>query len=327
MRPAKLIRKLSDCPGGKDRPAPLALPNGPSRSLGSIIFPGYDGGCEWGGAAADPEGILYVNVSEMPWVTVMTPTQRDTRLPASARGQQLYTQTCAFCHRLDRSGHAAQSVPSLVDIQNKMSREEIVKLLGSGRGAMPSFAFFSEAERGAIADVLLGRTGAGASTNPDPASPPEGPEALGGVPYAITEFARWFDGNGYPAVKPPWGTLNAIDLNTGEYRWRVPLGVDPALRARGLPPTGLENYGGPLVTAGGLLFIGASRDEMFRAFDRKTGQVLWEYKLPAGGYATPSTYAVNGRQYVVIACGGGKSGTKSGDAYVAFALPEETSNR
>jgi len=102
----------------------------------------------------------------------------------------------------------------------------------------------------------------------------------------------------------------------------VPLGEYPELMAKGLPPTGTENYGGPLVTAGGLLFIGASKDGNFRAFDRETGKELWRVKLPAGGYATPATYEVDGRQYVVIACGGGKMGTKSGDAYVAFALPK-----
>jgi len=149
-----------------------------------------------------------------------------------------------------------------------------------------------------------------------------GDDVLGGIPYSFTGYNRWLDTNGYPAVKPPWGTLNAIDLNTGEYRWRVPLGEVPALTARGLAPTGTENYGGPVVTAGGLVFIGAAKDEMFRAFDRRTGKLLWQTKLPAGGYATPATYLADGRQFVVIACGGGKMGTKSGDAYVAFALPK-----
>src|SRR5690606_22161096 len=142
------------------------------------------------------------------------------------------------------------------------------------------------------------------------------------VPYTHTGYNRFLDPEGFPAVKPPWGTLNAIDLNRGEIAWQVPLGEDPVLAARGRRNTGTENYGGPIVTAGGVLFIGATRDEKFRAFDMKTGRVLWETDLPAGGYATPATYAVNGRQYVVIAAGGGKMGTKSGDAYVAFALPE-----
>lgn len=135
---------------------------------------------------------------------------------------------------------------------------------------------------------------------------------------------KWFtDKDGYPASKPPWGTLNAIDLNRGEIRWQVPLGEYPELVARGLPPTGTENFGGSCVTAGGIIFIGSTRDEKFRAFDKATGKVLWEHKLEAGAYAAPSTYSVKGRQYVVIAAGGGgKLGTKTSDLYVAFALPQ-----
>src|SRR5262249_23009921 len=141
------------------------------------------------------------------------------------------------------------------------------------------------------------------------------------IPYSTTGYNRFLDPEDHPAIRPPWGTLNAIDLNTGEYRWRRPLGEIAELTARGVPLTGTENYGGPLVTGGRLVFIAATRDERFRAFDRRTGDLLWETKLPAGGYATPTTYAVNGAQYVVIACGGGKMGTPSGDAYVSFALP------
>ena len=143
-----------------------------------------------------------------------------------------------------------------------------------------------------------------------------------GVPYTHTGYNRFLDPEGYPAVKPPWGTMNAIDLNKGEIAWQVPLGEEPALVKRGRRHTGTENYGGPIITAGGLIFIGATKDEKFRALDKRTGQVLWEAQLPAGGYATPSTYVVNGKQYVVIAAGGGKMGTKSGDAYVAYALPD-----
>ncbi len=132
-----------------------------------------------------------------------------------------------------------------------------------------------------------------------------------------------YDPEGFPISKRPWGTMNGIDLRAGEIVWQVPLGTYPELEARGLPPTGTFNIGGPIATAGGLVFIGATRDERIRAFHQRTGEVLWEYQLPAGGYATPSTYAVNGRQYVVIgAGGGGKPGTKQGNTYVAFALPE-----
>ena len=136
----------------------------------------------------------------------------------------------------------------------------------------------------------------------------------------MTGYNRFVDADGIPAVKPPWGTLNAINLNTGEYEWTVPLGEIDSLTKKGIPITGTENYGGLLNTKGGLIFIGATKDERFRAFDKKTGKMLWQYQLPAGGYATPATYALNGKQYVVIACGGGKMGTKSGDQYMAFAL-------
>ena len=293
------------------------VPFAPPSTQGTIIFPGFDGGGEWGGAATDPDGVLYVNANEMPWILTMVPTYGGTNA-ATAKGQRVFVQICAACHGLERRGNAAQNVPSLVDISKKLSREDIVRLLGTGRGAMPSFGFLSEQQKRSVADFVLGN-------NPPEevaahGGEPGGDEVLGGIPYTMTGYNRWLDTNGYPAVKPPWGTLNAIDLNTGEYRWKVPLGEDPTLTARGIPPTGLENYGGPLVTAGGLVFIAAAKDEMFRAFDRHTGKLLWQTRLPAGGYATPAAYAVKGRQFVVIACGGGKMGTKSGDTYMAFAL-------
>lgn len=290
----------------------------PPSTTGTIIFPGFDGGAEWGGAAAAPDGVLYVNGNEMPWILTMVPTDEQGG-GLSARGDQLFAQICAVCHGVDRRGNVAQNVPALVDIGKKLKRQEILTLLASGKGVMPSFAFLSDGQKEVLADVLLGADNSGGDARRRQELARE--EILGGIPYTMTGYNRWLDTNGYPAVKPPWGTLNAIDLNTGEYRWRVPLGEVPALTARGLPPTGTENYGGPVVTAGDLVFIGASKDEMFRAFDRQSGKVLWQAKLPAGGYATPATYAVDGKQYVVIACGGGKMGTRSGDAYVAFSLP------
>jgi quinoprotein glucose dehydrogenase len=137
----------------------------------------------------------------------------------------------------------------------------------------------------------------------------------------MTGYNKFLDKNGYPAITPPWGQLSAINLNTGEYAWKITLGEFKELTAKGIPPTGCENYGGPVITAGGVLFIAATKDGMFRAFDKKTGKLLWETKLPAAGFATPSTYQANGKQYVVIACGGTKLGTPKGDSYVAFALP------
>jgi len=302
----------------KIRPHTPYLP--PSRE-GSIVFPGFDGGAEWGGAATDPDGVLYVNGNEMPWVLTMVETKRKGAEPL-ASGEAIFTQICAACHGVDRQGNKAQNVPSLVGVEQRLKKPDVLALLKTGKGVMPSFDFLTENQRQLVVDYLLGTAPATPANDAGRKEELGGVDVLGTIPYTMTGYHRWLDTNGYPAIKPPWGTLNAIDLNTGEYRWRVTLGEWPELTAKGVPPTGTENYGGPVVTAGGLVFIAASRDEHLRAFDRKTGKELWKAKLPAAGYATPSTYAVNGRQYVVIACGGGKIGTKSGDAYVAFALPK-----
>jgi len=320
------------------RPHTLFAP--PSRE-GTLIFPGFDGGAEWGGAAVDPEGVLYVNSNEMPWILSMIEAGGATSL-----GQQVYLQNCTGCHGVDRKGNPAANIPSLAEVHQRLTREQTMEVVTKGRGVMPPWGFLSQKQREAVVGFLLGEAdprAANASTTtaapaavapttpslaPAPGTPgwvtyvPDTQKAVHAPPpYTHTGYNRFLDPEGYPAVKPPWGTLNAIDLSTGEYLWRVPLGEYPELMAKGIPPTGTENYGGPVVTAGGLIFIAASRDEHIRAFDRKTGRELWRAKLPAGGYATPSTYEADGRQFVVIACGGGKMGTPSGDAYVAFALP------
>jgi len=306
------------------------VPWAPPSTQGTIVFPGFDGGAEWGGAATDPDGILYVNANEMAWILQMIEAGDGT-----SQGEQVYLQNCVGCHGPDRTGNGAAGIASLVDLGQRLNRDQVLEVITHGRGMMPPWGFLTEQQREAVTGWLLGE-----SQRPAPASavaavaavpsapswqvwvPDRGQLERARPPYAHTGYNRFFDPDGYPAIKPPWGSLNAIDLNTGEYRWTVRLGELPELTAAGIPPTGTENYGGPVVTAGGLVFIGASKDEMFRAFDARTGEILWQAKLPAGGYATPSTYAVNGRQYVVIACGGGKMGTPSGDAYVAFALPE-----
>ncbi len=290
----------------------------PSRE-GTIIFPGFDGGAEWGGAAADPGGVLYVNANEMPWVLNMIDSGGATSL-----GQQVFLQNCTGCHGADRRGNAAANIPSLVGIQQRLTRAQVMEVVTKGRAVMPAWAFLTAPHREAVVSYLMGETEvlppadqrAWQTYVPDTRTTGFTPP-----PFTHTGYNRWLDPDGYPAVKPPWGTLNAIDLNTGEYLWRVPLGEYAELTTRGVPPTGIENYGGPLVTAGGLVFIAATKDEMFHAFDRRTGRELWRVKLPFGGYASPATYEAGGRQFVVIACGGGKMGTKSGDAYVAFALP------
>ncbi|MBL8294925.1 MAG: PQQ-binding-like beta-propeller repeat protein, partial [Bryobacterales bacterium] len=276
----------------------------------SIIMPGFDGGMEWGGAAVDPDGIYYANVNEIPWIYQMIPTRNPDGKPV-ALGERTYKIHCAYCHGLDRQGDAASGFPSLETIRARSSRAAITKVIDSGVGRMPAFSNLPAASRGALVDFLLGEERP-ATVMPGRDDPP----------YVFAGFRRWFDAEGYPAIKPPWGTLNAVDLNTGDIKWKVPLGEYPELSARGIPPTGTENYGGPVVTAGGVLFIGATADETFRAFDKDTGKILWQAKLPFSGNATPSTYMVKGKQYVVISAGGGKSGRPAGGSIVAFALPD-----
>ncbi len=289
----------------------------PPSEEGTVIFPGFDGGGEWGGAAVDPAtGILYVNANEMPWILTMVQVRNDKSNLAFNRGEGLYRQYCGGCHGIDKKGGSFMgTVPPLTDIKEKYGPDEFRQILQNGKGAMPIFSWLApwqieslEAYLFELKDLTLDTEGL-AATQPEEST------------YTSTGYIRFKDPDGYPAVKPPWGTLNAIDLNKGEILWQVPLGEFKELTAKGIPVTGTENYGGPIVTKSGLLFIGASQDEMFRAFDIKNGKILWEYQLPAGGYATPSSYQVKGKQYVVIACGGGKMGTNSGDAYVAFALP------
>lgn len=286
----------------------------PPSEQGTMIFPGFDGGGEWGGAGYDPTtGLLYVNSNEMPWILEMVDLDAEASGKAFSLGKQVYAANCTNCHGFDREGDPQGTFPALLDLKQRYNKDQVRQIVGHGRGFMPSFGHLTEGEVDALVAFLFDE------------APPESTAARFDfdVPYNHRGYNRFLDPDGYPAVKPPWGTLNAINLNTGEIEWTVPLGEFPELTARGIPQTGTENYGGPVVTAGGLLFIGATKDEKFRAFDKATGELLWETPLPAGGYATPATYVVDGRQYVVIAAGGGKMGTKPGDAYVAFALPEE----
>jgi quinoprotein glucose dehydrogenase len=289
----------------------------PPSMKGSIVLPGFDGGGEWGGAAVDREtGVLYVNASDVPWIAAMRPMTLGALGGLTlGSGADVYAAFCAGCHGADRRGDG-DGVPPLSGVGARLSAAQIKAVIARGRGFMPGFRDLPEPERVAVADYLLGRP---ARIRPNVAAPSAG--LASASPYRFAGYERWKGPDGYPAIKPPWGTLSAIDLNTGEYRWRIPLGEFPALTARGLAPTGTELYGGPIVTAGGLVFIAAAQDEKLRAFDKATGKLLWEAKLPAAGYATPSTYAVGGRQLVVIAAGGGKLGSKSSDTYVAFALP------
>ncbi len=289
----------------------------PPSLQGTVIFPGFDGGANWGGAAFDPEtGLLYVNANEMAWVLRLVERSGSDQ---PYGGRQLYLDRCAGCHRADLRGTPPE-FPSLLHLRNRSTEPEIVRMIREGGGRMPTFHQLEQDELQAVARYLLKGEDTPLSRKGRKARDPI-------LRYRHAGYDKLLDPDGYPGVEPPWGTLTAIDLDRGELAWQIPLGEFPELAAQGLRNTGTENYGGPVVTAGGLVFIGATNhDSKFRAFDKATGRLLWEAGLPAGGNATPAVYQAGGRQFVVIAAGGGKSGAPSGGSYLAFALPAEATN-
>jgi glucose dehydrogenase len=285
----------------------------PPGTQGTVIFPGFDGGAEWGGPAFDPQtGLLYVNSNEMAWVLRLV---KRIRPAATTSGRTLYQANCASCHKSDLTGSPPE-FPSLLGLVQRHTESEVTTIVRNGLGRMPGFARLGEDAVRALVRFAL----ASEDTPVSMAQPKSSPIDLD---YTMDGYNKFLDSEGYPAIVPPWGTLNAIDLNAGKIVWQIPFGEYPGLAEKGLRDTGSENYGGPVVTAGGLILIGAtSYDKKFRAYDKKTGELLWETLLPASGNATPATYEVNGRQFVVIAAGGGKAGGRSsGGSYVAFALP------
>lgn len=281
----------------------------------NIVYPGLDGGAEWGGAAWDQDaGLLYVNVNQVPWVVQMIEApDGDGFENALGTG---YLHLCGGCHGLDMRGDGV-SVPSLIGIDERMGFFELNRLIRDGRGRMPGLGSTLEwYERAAVAWFVY--------TADEGDAPASWPERPGPKTFVNAGFQKLLDSEGLPGSKPPWGSLAAIDLARGEIRWQVPLGDYPQVLDAGRSGLGAESYGGPIVTGGGLLFIASTPDSLLRAFDKATGEVLWEAELPASGFATPATYEADGRQFVVIAAGGGKLGRPSGSQYVAFALPESS---
>ena len=368
----------------------------------TVVFPGFDGGAEWGGPAIDPvDGVLFVNATEMAWTGGLVPSSR-----GGSAGEEVYQHQCAICHGVDRSG-SPPAFPSLIGADQRLTQQKIIDTIRKGTGRMPSFPNIDDTQMHSLLEYLHTGSTVGSKTelSSAPAAGQEGADAAGavvysdhcaichgdhreGIPpsfpmlvglggrlstaqtiemihsgkgrmppmpdlagpeleallrylgvhasapaeiveagkdrYTFTGYRKFLDPDGYPAIAPPWGTLNAIDLKTGQYLWKTPLGEYPDLAKDDMKNTGTENYGGPIVTAGGVLFIGATvYDRKFRAFDTRTGKLLWEYELPFAGMATPSTYMIDGRQYVVTVSSGGRDPKSPvGGAYIAFALPQ-----
>lgn len=363
----------------------------------TVVFPGFDGGAEWGGPAVDPvTKVLFVNENEMAWLGGLIPREK-----TGSPGAQLYEDQCAICHGVDRAG-SPPTFPSLVGIEKRLTPEKLTQTIHQGTGRMPSFPGITSDHLQALLDYL--RSDAPAPATKELVAPTARPgianaagnavyqarcaichgDHMEGIPpsfpallgvgsrlseseivelihkgkgrmppmsdlsgpelqallevmganhgeseadaldaYTFTGYKKFLDPDGYPAIAPPWGTLSAIDLKTGRFLWKVPFGEYPDLAVQGMTNTGSENYGGPIVTAGGLLFIGATvYDRKFHAFDTKTGKLLWEFQLPFAGMATPSTYMIDGRQYVVtVASGGRDPKSPVGGSYIAFSLP------
>jgi quinoprotein glucose dehydrogenase len=293
----------------------------PPSLQGTVTMPSHLGGAEWHGASFDPQlNVLYVNVNEIPTLNRLKPVYGDgtpggrgggtqSQETQAQVGRQIYETNCMSCHGSDRRG-SPPLVPGLLNLD--LRRQEYRAVIMGGRNSMPAFRTFRAQELGALA----------AYAGSAPAAVPSG--SVTARRYSIDGYPQFTDDHGFPAIAPPWGTLNAIDLLSGDILWKVPLGEYPALAAKGIRNTGTMNFGGAVATPGGVLFIAATADEKIRAFETHSGRVLWEYQLAAGGYATPSVYMVNDRQFVAIAAGGGgKNATKSGDSIVAFALPVE----
>jgi quinoprotein glucose dehydrogenase len=285
----------------------------------TVVFPGFDGGAEWGGSAFDPESmLLFVNANDLAWTGELAPNEEGND------GRAVYLKSCANCHRDDRRGTPPQ-IPALVNLAGRLSPQALSTVIRQGVGRMPGFSDLSADALAALVAYLQTETDHAPDASPAAQSAASTAPAATRKPtskYRFTGYKKFLDPDGYPATAPPWGTLNAINLATGQYAWKIPLGEYPELVKQGLKDTGTENYGGPIVTAGGIVFIGATNfDRKFRAFDKDTGRLLWERMLPFAANTTPLTYEVEGRQYVVVPAGGGKSREPSGGVFIAFALP------
>jgi quinoprotein glucose dehydrogenase len=304
----------------------------PPSIKGTINLPGTIGGSEWGGAAYDPAThIIYVNGNEAPEIDLLQkiePGKLSQNLSPYNAGKKIYMNYCASCHKENREGDAIY--PSLVDLQKRMTKEEVLDKIKEGSAKMPAFSNIIKGEEEAIiaflfqagdkkfrqgendlAEIMTNKLSHSDTTD-------NTKNDTTAIYLNVTAYAKFKDMNGDPAIKPPWGTLNAINLNTGEYEWKITVGNIPELRQKGEPITGSASVSGPIVTAGGLVFFSGTSDKKLFAFDKSTGKLLWETTLPAVGSSIPCTYMSNGKQYVALSIAGNKENPAG--YILAFAL-------
>ena len=305
----------------------------PPSIKGTFMMPGSRGGSSWGGGAVDPtKGIIYVKSNDSPEIATMKKVEQNESANETvwAQGKAMYLTYCVACHMPDKNGDESGN-PSLVGIENRLSREDALNKIKRGGGKMPSFASVIAGKEEAIISFLFDKEAAAQSAGREQnflkeiqannaANKLVDPKTEDEKYLNLTAYGQFTDNARRPGIKPPWGQLHAINLNTGEFEWTVPLGNQPELQAPGAPETGTGGSAGPLVTKGGVLFIGSTRDRKFRAFDQKTGKKLWEYTLPGVANANPSTYWSNGKQYIAISVGG--DATNPAGYMISFALPK-----
>ena len=307
----------------------------PPSLKGSINFPGTIGGSEWGGAAFDPTtNVIYLKSNESPEIDLLIKIDNSKMTAAEeerVNGREVYMMYCASCHREDRTGQEPL-YPSLTDLNKRMSENQALLRIREGAGKMPPFAKILNGKEKAVVDYLFNKR-----RNPvvpssedlkeiqanrisNTVSKPDTTKKDTSTMYLNTlAYMQWRDLEGRPPLKPPFGTLNAIDLNTGDYLWTVPAGNIPDLQKKGDSPTGSTGSPGPVVTAGGLIFLGGGRDKKLMAYDKKTGKLIWEYALPSFSSSSPSSYKINGKQYIAVTVAGNKE--HPAGMVIAFALP------
>jgi quinoprotein glucose dehydrogenase len=277
---------------------------------GIIMLPTAHGGSNWGGASVNPEtNRLFVNSTDIPMILKLTDLKK-IRAANQLNPEILYRTYCSNCHGANKKGTGVG--PDLTGRVKKYKNEQITSILRKGAPPMPSFKFLSQQQLASIVAFIKDTV---AQQSFETANIPQNNEL-----YGFNGYSFYLDTAGDPAIAPPFGTMTAIDLNTGDIVWQVPLGEDPKFIKMGVANSGMFNRGGGIATASGLIFIGATGDNMFRAFDQTTGKVLWKYQLPGMASSIPSTYAIGNKQYVVLSVNGEQQNNFKG-GYIAFAIP------